>query len=577
MRSYSVYDTSLLTLVATTLSLHATQGIAAKCAAPPILLPYRNSSITPGILIQGIPIRIGTPPQHIALTPSLMLDNTFIPRYSNSCIHANTTDYSEHGNSTKRAWFTKREGHPGDYEESINTDGAWRKCAEVYGGGYDPSISTTGRSNKTYEYQEGFFNRSRFKEYAYIQDTFIFTDYLDAYTNSTDSLPEWFRRTIDATVIVPDNETEFAGMGASPLGLTPDSTLLARLASASMIPSTSWSLTNTSLCLGCIDKSASKGTFHNLKPADRNADPKLPCLIHAEIEALNWYPEPGKEGVSLIKEPFSACIEPGVEFMVLPEEARLTFSEATRRSVDSEDEDGTVYHNSPGEEAGWLNFHLKGGLEVNVTITGSGRGKEGGEWIVPIGKGGWGSYGAEIWTLGKPFTDAVVLKWDSGAREFGIANLNEDPGDEDIGPLGCDEFPEKKTVKSTTSTATIVGTVVGGFVSGVVFAAMGMWFFKRGEKGVKSKYEPMRSEEALPMGAIAGDRRTLDSTRTGAVTPVSIRTLLSTYSRGTTRVSSEIEPQLVEDNSIFEAPEGGTAYPTKRPRQELGTPSMYQR
>lgn len=336
-----------------------------------------------------------------------------------------------------------------------------------------------------------------------------------------------------------------------------------------MIPSTSWTLTNSSLCLGCTDANAHTSDFQSFKPADRAADSKLPCLIQAKVEALNWHPKKGVEGATLIQDTFTACIDPGVKFLVLPDDARDAFKEIVERDVKGEYEDYIAFKGPPKEDVGILTFRLEGGLVVNVTVPGVGRvgAEEVGEWKVPIGRGGWGAYGNQTWTLGKPFTDRVVIKWDEGAKEYGIANLNDDPSrKEDIQPLGCDEFPKvEKIVTSSPGTGVLVGSVIGGFVGGLVFAMAGLWFFKRGEKGVKSKYEPL--EETLPMTRIPTDRRTMDSAMSGALSPPSVRE--SMRSQMGSRSASPMAPQLVADNSIYEAPEGGTAYPTKRERPEM--------
>ncbi|KAF2737188.1 hypothetical protein EJ04DRAFT_130311 [Polyplosphaeria fusca] len=572
-------------------------SLTAKCSAPALALPYRETQITPGTLVQGIRISIGSPPQYIALTPSLMLDNAFIPRYTNSCVHIASMPLPSPSprptppNATQpsRRALDKRDGHPGDFEEEGDgSDGSagstgrfwegqdwWLKCSMLYGGGYAPALSGTGRSNASFKHDEFFFDAKEYGAWTFLDDVFALADYLGEYVDAMGEGPT--KQNISGTFVLPNGDALFGGLGSSPLGLTPESTVLNALAREEIVASTSWSLTNETLCLGCWDKSASKGDFTTFKPADRKANDKLPCLIQAKVEALNWRPGENKDGVTLIKEAFSACIEPGIKYLVLPNDVREAFETVTDRKMVAGYDDYVVFSGPPKDEIGVLEFKLEGGLQVNVTIPGAGKAgaEEKGEWRVPVGKGGWGGYGTGVWTLGKPFTDHIVLKWDAETKEYSIANVNEDASrTQDLQPLGCDEFPKKvEKDHASPATGTIVGSVVGGFVGGLLFAAAGLLFYRRGVQGVKAKYEPMPSVEHLPMSSMASDRRTIDSAMSGALSPPSIRD--SMLSRGSGRVSPMMEPQMVDDNSIYEAPEGGTAYPTKRERTELGIPPVY--
>jgi hypothetical protein len=351
-----------------------------------------------------------------------------------------------------------------------------------------------------------------------------------------------------------------------------NNSILAEFYGKEVVPSASWSATNATLCLGCIDESAYTGDFHTFKPAEPKANASLSCALQMNVEQIYWFPKPGVEGTYLVKNGFQACVDPGVGYLVLSEEVRAAFEKATERDLKEELDDRTILKGEPGSNNGLLNFRLEGGLVVNVTIPGAGEsGNEDGEWEVPIGQGGLGAYGANAPVLGKPFTDQVVLKWDSDAQEYGIANINEEPDTkENLKPLGCDKFPEKKAKTLAPATATILGVAVGCFVGGAVFALALVWFFRRGKKSVKSKYEPMRSEETLPLGSMAGDRRTMDSMMSGASS-------IHSASFSQRPVSITTEPQLVEDNAVFEAPEGGTAYPTKRSRNELNIPTVHHR
>lgn len=558
-----------------------TGALAEKCAAPPLKLAYRNASTVPGVLSQGIPIQLGSPWQQAVLTPSLQLDGTFIPRFTNTCVH--NAAMPMHPNATKRSvHLLPRDGHPGSFEE--NGGGAegsgwegenwWVRCAEVYGGAFSSNLSTSFHDNKTNNgNQQWWFNRVGYKDWSFVTETWRFADYLDGYAAAHDAVPA--TQNLSSTFMMANQGALFGGLGASALGLGTGSALLGALAAAHVVPSTSWALTNSSLCLGCIDAGASSGLFQTFKPADRDADPKLPCLVQAKVMSLTWRPLTGGEGVSLIQSAFTACIDPGVKFLVLPTEARSAFEKTVNRDVKGEFEDYVAFKGPPKGDMGILTFRLDGGLVVNITIPGTGKVDTGesGEWKVPIGKGGWGAYGNETWTLGKPFTDRVVLRWDGVKKEYGIANVNDHPSKEDIQPLGCDDFPKvEKSVTSDPGTGVIVGAAVGGVVGGLFFAMAGLWFFKRGQKGVKQKYEPLG--DTLPMRAIPSDRQTLDSYMTGARSPPPTGSIRESLRSQMSSRAGNTEPQLVADNALYEAPEGGTAFPTKRERAEMQSPDL---
>ncbi|CAI6339255.1 unnamed protein product [Periconia digitata] len=595
-------------------------SIAESCAAPPLNIPLRNVSTAPGLLHIGIPIDFGSTRQIVALTPSLQLDNTFIPRYTNTCVHNDVST----GARRATPLVLRRDGYPGRLEElgttssnASNTDTTnwWVECADMYGGGYDPSLSQTLHDTRTNNNSdsEPWFATIKHTSWTFVTEQFAFSDYLSVYTATNEALPPKTNTT--TSFILSNVNAQFGSLGASLLGLTPSSTLLRSLHADKLIPSTSWSLTNSSLCLGCIDTKSSQGDFHTFKPANRTANPKLPCLLQTTIEALNWHPDPTVEGVSLITSAFTACIDPGVTFLVLPPSVRQSFTKVLGREVAAEYNDETAFKGAPPNASGigLLTVRVEGGLEVNVSIAGAASKATAStptaadldhdsqqRWRIPIGKGAWGAYGEETWVLGKPFTDALVLRWDAETQEFGLANRNpsfsllpptsssspaehRDDDDEDtIKPLGCTSFPSiDKLVSTSPSTGIVVGTAIGGLVGGIVFAMAGLFFFRRGVKGARKKYEPLTG------GA-----------PTAAADNVSLRTLQSQqhlvehrhYSagswgggaygagplsppppslRGSFVSGKSVGEVSADDGAIYEAPEGGTGVPTKRGQVEL--------
>ncbi|CAO2658142.1 Nn.00g074020.m01.CDS01 [Neocucurbitaria sp. VM-36] len=533
-------------------ALQATTVHAEKCAAPPVSLPIHAIPISPGTLSRGIPISIGTPYQQIALTPSLQIDNTFIPRYTNSCIHKDGKPLSS--NNTRQ-----------------------RSCTELYGGGFNPALSNTFHDNGTNDQmREDWFRREKYSDWHFVTERFWFADYLEMYVERNEVMPE--KSNLTTSFILPDDGASFGNMSTSAFGLTPGSTLLKALFEAGMIPSTSWSLMNESLCLGCADDGARKGDLQTFKSADRNQQNGLPCLLQTEVEALNYHPDAQTEGATVINKTFTACIDPGVTFLVLPPDGGQILPSILGVDVKVRYDDYTVFQGHPKTDTGILRFKLEGGLEVNVTIPGTGGGgaRDTGDWRVPIGKGGWGAYGEYVPVLGKPFVDHVILQWDEKAQEYGIANVNLDPNrKQDLKPLGCDEFPTvEKTVKTTPRISVIVGSILGGFAGGLLFAAAGVFFFTHGQRGVTSRYEPMRGEDALALRAVSVDGR--DSRMSGGLPAPSIHESLRSQSSARS-VSPMMEPQMVDDGQVYEAPEGGTAYPSKRERGELQVYSVNQR
>jgi hypothetical protein len=242
-------------------------------------------------------------------------------------------------------------------------------------------------------------------------------------------------------------------------------------------------------------------------------------------------------------------------------------------------------------------------------------------WRVAVGKGGWGAYGNQTFVLGKPFTDQVVLRWDGDKQEYGIAPANTDTSRvPSLKPLGCEDFPEVAAGDGSKhmGTGVLIGSVLGAFAGGVFVALALLFFFRRGRKDAFSKYEPIA--DTVSMRNIPTDRRTVDSWISGALSPpppsVGGATMASSYrdhSRAGSRAGERDgmgvgmgmgmgvtvggdagtgrglglrgmnqEPVMVADNAVYEssnrevyeAPEGGTAFPTKRERLEIWSPDL---
>ena len=175
---------------------------------------------------------------------------------------------------------------------------------------------------------------------------------------------------------------------------------------------------------------------------------------------------------------------------------------------------------------------------------------------------------ARRWHVG-----SIWPRWDEATQEYGLANRNpKSDVKTDLKPLGCDSFPSiKEPVETTPSVGVIVGAIIGGFVAGLSFAVAAVFFYWRGQRGVQSKYEAMRGEDALSLWTVDIGSRTLESRMSGvsSLPATSLRESLRSHFKKRS-VSPFKEPCLVGDSQVFEAPEGGTAEPSKRSRGEIG-------
>lgn len=411
-------------------------------------------------------------------------------------------------------------------------------------------------------------------------DSFIFTDYVEAYALQNGVLPD--ERNVTASFILPNEGATFGGLSTSALSLTPGSRVLETLVAENRVPSKSWSLSNKSLCLGCIDENAYTGEFQKFKVADRGKDGGLPCLLQVKIESLDYHADMTSEGVSLIENAFATCVDPGLRFLVLPPDVHVESPEAVGANAEALSGWVSSSSGSSHTNSSFLRFKLGGGLEVDVRKPDSSTVD-----AAPVNNssplirdGTWGAYGEGVPVLGSPFTDSVILRWDETTQEYGLANINSKAdGKKDLQPLGCDDFPSiSRSVEATPNVGIIVGSIVGGFVAGLLFAAAAVFFYWRGHRGVKSKYEAMRGEDAVSLRTVDTGGRTLESRMSGAssLPASSLRESLRSHF-GKRSVSPVMEPYLVDDSQVFEAPEGGTADPSKRSRGEMNVYSYDHR
>ncbi len=96
------------------------------------------------------------------------------------------------------------------------------------------------------------------------------------------------------------------------------------------------------------------------------------------------------------------------------------------------------------------------------------------------------------------------------------ARSSETPEKSNLKLLSCDEVPPvEKFEAATPNVGIIVGSILGGFVAGLLFAAAGVFFLRRGRKGVERKYEAMHGEDAVSLRTVDTGGRTLESRMSG--------------------------------------------------------------
>lgn len=446
----------------------------------------------------------------------------------------------------------------------------------IYGGAFVPEQSTTFFDNGTNSpVSESWLKRTQFSDWRLMTDSFVFDDYVEAYALQNGVLPE--KRNVTTSFILPNEGATFGGLSASVLSLTPESRVLETLVADGLAPSKSWTLSGESLCLGCVDASAYTGEFQKFGLADQEKGGGLPCLLQVKVESLDYHGGPTSEGVPLMENSFVACVDPGVPFLVLPPDTRAKFSE----EVGADWEIDQSSYSNPSSSSSFLRIKVEGGLAVDIRKPGDSTADTTFRRLQSLIRDGtWGAYGEDLPVLGGPFTSSLVLRWDDTTQEYGVANSNpKTDGKKTLQPLGCDTFPKIGRIsENTPNVGIIVGLIVGGFVAGLMFANAAIFFYWRGHKGVQSKYEAMRGEDAVSLRTVDTGGRTLESRMSG------VSSLPATSLRGSLRshfgkrsVSPFTEPYLVGDSQVFEAPEGGTADPSKRGRGEIGVYSYDHR
>ena len=115
-----------------------------------------------------MPVYVGAPRQLLALTPSLQLDNAFLPRWTASCVYnGKTAAVAAPAPAANDAWWTGRD--------------AREVCAELYGGAFNSCLSSSFHDNGTNnQVSEDWLRTVGFADWHFVTEAFAFVDYLGA-------------------------------------------------------------------------------------------------------------------------------------------------------------------------------------------------------------------------------------------------------------------------------------------------------------------------------------------------------------------------------------------------------------
>ncbi len=431
-------------------TLHILQHLglvrAVACKTRPLYLPIRDVWTSVGSdMTRGIALSIGTPPQHLALHPSLMINSTFVPRYisgSSGCYNLSSSSQPE------------------------------TSCIARYGGGFRLDNSSTWTMDPNNAHVNAASYDRRFTDFSNYTAGYDVLRLEDASNLETKAMP----------LVVPNDE--FGQFSNSPLGLAESSVFLSALEASSIIPTRSWGLGPSGLCLGCIDASAINGTLISQpvgEPVEKN------CALPMDVIDVVYQPSNGSAEVGISTSTFTACVEPGAQSLILPENiidayagasganpSSSTYPYFSRFSLDEPKPDGVLV------------FTIAGNLKVSITLSPS---NDSYYWHLPFGVGGWGNYEIGTFVLGGPFTEQVYLKYDDAARTYGIGGAKTAGTSRDIQAVGCQLSSDTPSAGSEPtfgdsgfSIGAIVGTAVGGVLGATLLTLTGCWFWWRNQR-----------------------------------------------------------------------------------------------
>ena len=438
--------------------LHVLQYIsltrAVSCKTHPLYLPIRNVSTSVGSdMTTGIALSIGTPPQHLALHPSLMINSTFIPRYIS--------------------------GNTGCYNLSFSQPGT--SCVARYGGGFLSAHSSTWTTGAPDAHVSAASYDRRFTEFSNWTAGYDTLRLEDASNVEIKTMP----------LVVPNEE--FGPFSNSPLGLAESSVFMSALEASSVIPTRSWGLGPSGLCLGCTDASAINGTFISnavREPIEKN------CALPMDVTDVAYQPSNGSAEVRISTGTFTACVEPGAASLILPENIVNNYAGAS--GADPSSSTYPYFSRFALREPkpdGVLIFTIAGNLRVSINLSPR---NDSHYWVLPFGEGGWGNYEPGTFVLGAPFVEKIYLKYDDAARTYGIAGANTNGVSPKIQAVGCKVMPDSPS--SGFSIGAIVGTAVGSVLGTTLLTLAGCWYWWRnqGNKLVAAQDAPIAATHQVP-------------------------------------------------------------------------------
>lgn len=419
----------------------------------PLQFTFQNTTLTDDgrAHSNGIAVQIGTPPQTFALTPSTLMNNTFINNIATCGSQSNSS------------------------------------CISVIGGGYDPSASSTFTSTTS----DAWNGSAEGVTDALLGTPAIYFN--DVLTVASQKVPG-FPLLIEAT-----GTSVYAG-----LGLGRNSTFMSRLLEANLVPSRSWALypgmySDTgagSLIIGGYADRFYTGQLRHKNLSNTEYIPRW------QITGMEY--QTGSRTVDLLpngtSESFTAVIDPYFPNLTVPDEMLWKWGNATNGTWAPEVLSHTYTANNV--PTGNITVTLANGLRTIIPyealfsppaydngISSSVRNVSDNTVYSILNP--WSAFGADpsptsAAIFGVPYAAMVYMIMDWEKKQASIANANQAAqiGGDAIAICGSSS---SKGAGSSNNTGAIAGGVVGGVVGLALIAVLAWFFWKRKRRSATAK------------------------------------------------------------------------------------------